>query len=88
MERQINNTTSFFNPAAVFAPAPINEDWIMEQLFHIRSLEKKIEFRLANTGGKNTTAIRRDMAELQNMVARFDQALDTSAAKKPALRAS
>jgi hypothetical protein len=76
MER-LNRSTSF-NQASVFAVAPIkvDENWIMEQLFGIRALEKKIAFHLANSNGRRTTSIRRDVAELQARLAGFDQVLD------------
>lgn len=90
-ERSLNNNTSF-NPASVFAPAPIkgDENWIMEQLFGIRALEQKIAFTLANANGKNTPSIRRDVAELQARIAGFDEALGSDNGPKPArsLRAS
>jgi hypothetical protein len=77
MERLNHHNTSF-NPASVFAPAPMHEDWILEQLFGIRTLEKKIAFKLANSNGKTTVALKRDMAELQARLTGFDQSLNSN----------
>lgn len=85
MERLNHHNTSF-NPASVFAPAPSREDWILEQLFGIRALEKKIAFQLANSSGKRTASIRRAVTELKTRLAGFDAALNSD--KQFGVRAS
>lgn len=83
MEQTISQPLSFRSSAA-FNSAVADDNWILEQLFGIRTLEKQIQRDLAL--GTTKASTRRNVMELKARVALFDQALD-SANPKPAARA-
>jgi hypothetical protein len=68
-----------FRPTAAVTSAAANDNWILKQLFGIRTLEKKIQRDLAF--GTTDASTHRNVKELQARVALFDQALESANAK-------
>lgn len=79
MEQTISQTTRFA-PPATFNPAMIDDNWILENLFGIRTLEKKLERALAAANGKTTAHVQSQMIALKARVAEFDAALEAHSA--------
>lgn len=68
----------------------IDDNWIMKELFGIRSLEQRVNRALGNCAGNVNDSLYSMVAELNARVSSFDQILDISAAKasrKPVARA-
>lgn len=81
-EQPINFAACSFDTPGV-DPQAIDDDFIMQELFSIRSLEHQVKRALANSRGKADESLYLQVAELNSRVARFDQMLDLCQPAKP-----